>query len=259
MRTLTTTLISAALLSAAAAVSVASAGSGASPSAVDSRPPVVVELFTSQSCYSCPPAEAFLGELALEDGIIALEYHVDYWNDLVYGFAGKWRDPFSTPANSRRQQAYNARILGSPRAYTPQAIVGGRLDVVGSRRDAVRRAIRQAFQAAEPDLGVRLHPLPGGGFGIDIVGRTARPIPVWLVRFVRKRTTEIRAGENKGKTLVNSHVVTGIRRIGDWHGGSATITIPDPGLAPGEGCAVLVQAEGPGSILGAASCPRPRT
>ena len=72
--------------------------------------PIVVELFTSQSCYSCPPAEAYLGELAKRDDIIALEHHVDYWDQLVYGSAGRWKDTFSSPEATERQQRYNRRI-----------------------------------------------------------------------------------------------------------------------------------------------------
>lgn len=80
--------------------------------------PVVVELFTSQSCYSCPPAEAYLGELAENPDIVALEWHVDYWDNLVYGSAGRWKDPYSDPAFTERQGLYNLSIRRSGSVYT---------------------------------------------------------------------------------------------------------------------------------------------
>lgn len=217
--------------------------------------PVVVELFTSQGCYSCPPAERFLGELADRPGVIALEFHVDYWDDLVYGAAGKWRDPFSDPAHSERQRAYNMRIRGQTGVYTPQMVVGGRFEAVGSRRDAVERAIARAGGAA-PEVEVSVASGPDGGLRVRLAGTGAARGGVWLVRFRKAATTRVRGGENRGKTLVNHNVVTGMRRIGEWQGARRALVVPAPaGGEAGAGCAVIVQAAGPGPVLGAALCP----
>ena len=102
---------------------------------------VVVELFTSQGCYSCPPAEKFLGDLAEQETVIALDFHVDYWDNLVHGADGKWKDPFSRPAYTQRQRVYNQRIRGTGNVYTPQMVIDGRLEAVGSRRIAVLSAM----------------------------------------------------------------------------------------------------------------------
>jgi hypothetical protein len=220
---------------AALALTVAGARPGAAED-TSGGGPTVVELFTSQGCYSCPPAEAFLAELAGEDGMLALEFHVDYWDDLVYGAAGRWKDPFSSPAHTRRQQVYNQQIRGRPNVYTPQMVIDGRYEAVGSRRGAVDGAA-----VASVDVGAG----SGGSAG------------VWLVRFLRERRTEVRAGENKGKSLVSRHIVTEMRRIGGWDGGAAALSVSGFVLADGEGCAVLVQRDSQGPVLGAASCPAP--
>lgn len=215
--------------------------------------PVTVELFTSQSCYSCPPAEAFLGELAGMPGVVALEFHVDYWDDLVYGSAGQWKDVFSSPANTTRQRAYNQRIRGRSSAYTPQMVIDGEFEAVGSHRQDVLGAIESAREGERLSVAVSIP--AAGGISVDVDGPVAGSAAIWLVRFERQRTTEIRAGENKGKMLVNHHTVQAVRRIGDWDGDATTVSLPDFSLAPGEGCAVLVQGSAPGPVLGAALCP----
>jgi len=215
----------------------------------------VVELFTSQSCYSCPPAEAYLGELAQRGDVIALEYHVDYWDDLVYGLVGRWKDVFSDPAFTARQRAYNFAIRSRGQVYTPQMIVGGTMQTVGSNRGAVEQAIRMAKRAKDKGIDVDVTRRSGGGLAIAVNGEAAASARVWLVRFERARTTQVKAGENKGKTLTNHHAVREMRRIGGWSGGSKSYDVADLVLAKGEGCAVLVQDERPGPILGAAECP----
>jgi len=215
----------------------------------------VVELFTSQSCYSCPPAEAYLGELAQRGDGIALEYHVDYWDDLVYGLVGRWKDVFSDPAFTARQRAYNFAVRSRGQVYTPQMIVGGTMQTVGSNRGAVEQAIRMAKRAKDKGIDVDVTRRSGGGLAIAVNGEAAASARVWLVRFERARTTQVKAGENKGKTLTNHHAVREMRRIGGWSGGSKSYDVADLVLAKGEGCAVLVQDERPGPILGAAECP----
>ena len=216
--------------------------------------PAVVELFTSQSCYSCPPAEALLGELAGRDDLIALELHVDYWDDLVYGSAGRWKDVFSSPAFTARQRRYAARIRNGG-VYTPQIVVDGVVQAVVSRRGRVLRLVERSARIVKPVL-VSVQAAPEGGFTVTLEPRAGRPsAAVLLARYDLRRVTPVEAGENKGKTLVNHHVVRELREVGDWAGDPVEIPLADIRLGPDEGCAVLVQAHDQGAILGAAACP----
>ena len=215
--------------------------------------PVVVELFTSQSCYSCPPAEKFLGELARRKDVLALEFHVDYWDDLVFGEAGRWKDVFSKRAYTERQVGYNRRIRGKSNVYTPQMVVGGRLEAVGSYRADVLSAIEAA--AVDRNDRVRVKVALAPEMNVTLASDSVERGAVWLVRFVERHRTEVRGGENKDKSLVNHHVVTEVRQIGEWTGENMSVTVPDFALAAGEGCAVLVQDDRQGPILGAGACP----
>lgn len=226
-----------------------------SAEAGDGKP--VVELFTSQSCYSCPPAEAYLGELVERGDVIALEFHVDYWDDLVYGSAGRWKDVFSSPAHTQRQRLYNRAIRGTGQVYTPQMVIDGRAEAVGSRRGAVEDAIRGQARDPRPRLDVAVANSAGGELTVTINGPLPGPGEIWLARFERAHVTRVKAGENKGKTLTNHHVVTAMERIGTWSGSPVTATVPGGSVGPGQGCAVLVQGEDQGPILGAAECPIP--
>ena len=217
----------------------------------------VVELFTSQSCYSCPPAEAYLGELAGRGDVIALEFHVDYWDELVYGAAGRWKDVFSSPANTERQRVYNRNIRGTTQVHTPQMVIDGHAEAAGTRKGDVENAIAGRSRDQRPRLDVAIANAPGGGLTVAIDGPVKGPAAVWLARFKRADVTRVQAGENEGKTLTNHHVVTGMERIGMWSGVATTATVQGVALAPGEGCAVLVQNEAQGPILGAAACPPP--
>lgn len=213
--------------------------------------PVVVELFTSQSCYSCPPAEAFLGELAGDPGIVALEWHVDYWDDLVYGSAGRWKDPFSDPAFTERQGLYNRTIRRTGSVYTPQMVVDGAIEAVGSRRHAVSAAIDDAASLPKPAT-VIVSPDGADRLSVQIDGTPTRPTSVWLVQFIRSETTDVPRGENHGKQLVNHNIVRELSKIANWSGGPVALSIDVP--EPGFGCAILVQ-RGPGEpIEGAQGC-----
>lgn len=220
--------------------------------------PVVVELFTSQSCYSCPPAEALLADLALRDGVVALEHHVDYWDSLVYGSAGRWKDVFSSPEATARQRAYNAVVPGRGHSYTPQMVIDGRYEAVGSRDGEVARAIRNARAAAGPRLAVSAVARGDAGLRIRVRGTLAadggQPAAVWLVRYLRQHVTRVTAGENHGKTLTGRNIVREMTRIGDWRGADIVIDLDAAKPDAGHGCAVLVQPDGPGPIQGAAYC-----
>jgi hypothetical protein len=211
--------------------------SAASPAQADTRP-TVVELFTSQGCSSCPPADALLGELARRDGVIALGFHISYWDSLG------WKDPFSTPQSTERQRTY-ARQFGG-QIYTPQLVVDGTSEMVGSRRAEVMAALRQASHEAiapvtfAPDR----HSVTMGPAATP--GNSGQ---VWLVRFIQKRTTHVGAGENASRTLEDTNGVQIVAPLGNWQGADATFAIEPP--ATGEGIAVLVQAAD-GRMLGAA-------
>lgn len=213
----------------------------------------VVELFTSQGCYSCPPADRLLGEMIeSRDDIVALEFHVDYWDDLVYGLAGSWPDPFSDGAYTKRQRRYKSRGLeGNNGVYTPQVVVNGRSAAVGSNESAIERLLKRRTPA-RAGLDIRRG---AGSMRVAVSGEGAGPAEVWLYRFDRRRVTEIDAGENKGKTLTNHHVVREMRRLGDWRGDVREYVIDDLELDDDQGCAVVVQRADQGEVLGAAPCP----
>ena len=216
--------------------------------------PTVVELFTSQSCYSCPPAETFLGELVEREDLVALEFHVDYWDDLVYGSSGQWKDVFSDAAYTERQRVYAGRIPGS-QVYTPQIVVDGVAQTVGSRRSSVLRLIESARTVPKP-ARVSVQPGASGGFTVTVdAGPGGSDAEVLLARYDVRHVTVIEAGENKGKTLTNHHIVREFRRLGEWSGEQWEVSIADLELHPNQGCAVIVQASDQGAILGAATCP----
>ena len=241
----------AAILAVVQAAAPANAGSGDAPT--------VVELFTSQGFYSCPAAEAFLTELADKEDLVALEWHVDYWDELVYGYAGKWKDPFSSRDNTHRQQIYNQSIRGQGGVYTPQMIIGGRLEAVGSQRGSVQTAIQRTRAEAPAKLGVTIIPKADKGMVVHVDGKDARPASIWLIRYDHAHTTVVKSGENKGKTLTSRNIVRGVERVGAWKGRSTKVELASLSLAENQGCAILVQGEKPnrhGPILGAANCPR---
>lgn len=213
----------------------------------------VVELFTSQGCYSCPPAERLLGKLIeSRDDLVALEFHVDYWDDLVYGLAGRWPDPFSNSAYTKRQRNYKRRGLeGNNGVYTPQAVVNGRSAVVGSNRQALEQLL---MSRAPQNASVVLERGPGS-MRVAVSGETTGAAEVWLYRFDLRNVTKVDAGENKGKTLTNHHVVRTIHRLGDWEGETREYLVDDLELGDNQGCAVVIQRPDQGAVLGAELCP----
>jgi hypothetical protein len=207
---------------------------GGGPAMADTRP-VVVELFTSQGCSSCPPADALLCELAGRSDLIALGFHISYWDKLG------WRDPLSNPASTERQKAYARRLGGQ--IYTPQVVVDGTGEAVGSDRGAVFSALRAARPEARAPVsfaGDRRSVAIGAGDGTgDVI----------LVRFVQRQTTQVGAGENSGRVLEDANAVEALATPGAWDGTARRFPIEPP--TPGRGLAILVQAAD-GAILGAA-------
>ncbi len=211
------------------------------------NPKAVVELFTSQGCSSCPKADALFSELGKRDDLIALAWHVDYWD-----YIG-WPDTFANPANSDRQRAY-AQSWGSSRIYTPQMIINGAKGVVGSREKEVAGAIDDAALAVpvaltlgKTMLEVTVGPQAGG-----------TPAVVWLVTFKDHAAVLIERGENAGKTVDYAQIVTGKQMLGMWDAAAGThLKLPLSELTAdgSNGAVILVQADKdglPGPILGAA-------
>lgn len=236
-----------AAVAAAAFLALTAAGPLAEPVAAEppSSPRVVVELFTSQGCYSCPPAEAILGELADRDDVLALEFHVDYWD-----YIG-WKDPFASPAFTNRQRAYRG-ALNARYVYTPQMVIDGRVDEVGSRRMAVDKKIRAASDAKQASAApiVSLTRAPDGAVRVRVDGAAdGKAYEIILAAFDDRHSTEVPRGENAGKTLVNRHVVRDFRTLGDWDGGPAERTVAAEDAVQADGLAVLIQEKDYGPII----------
>lgn len=206
------------------------------------RRPTVVELFTSQGCSSCPPADALLTRLQQADpDLLPLDLHVTYWDRLG------WKDPFSFAAVTARQREYSAGF-GQNSVYTPQLVVDGRYQAVGSDAEAVRQAIARARAAA---AAVPLSLVQDAG-GLRVrAGAGAGRGTLLLVGFDRTHTTPVRNGENDGRTLTETNVVRALVPAGAWSGQAVELAAPWPG---GERVAVLLQGDD-GRILGAATLP----
>lgn len=205
--------------------------------------PVVVELYTSQGCSSCPPADAFLGQLANRQDILAMSLPVTYWDMLG------WRDTLASEANTSRQKSYAQRMERGG-VYTPQVIVDGLSDVVGSRQSAVEAAIN-ARAADMPNVRVdivathqQLHVSIGSA-----TDHSEHEATIWMFRLLPQATVSIRNGENSGRTVTYRNVVRQIAAIGTWKGQPVTLSLPEGH----DTVAVIVQQGGGyGRILGAA-------
>jgi hypothetical protein len=204
---------------------------------------VVIELYTSQGCSSCPPADEFVAMLAANPRVLPLALHVDYWD-----YIG-WADRFAHPKFSERQRDY-ARAVGSRTIYTPQLIIGGQDRIEGF-----------APEETAAQLQKHLSVVPGVKLSTERMGDTLviraeaerpfeAPARVQLVRYMPEETVTIERGENAGKTITYHNIVTSWEALGDWSGQEPMeLTVPYPGPQPG---AVLVQSEGPAAILAAA-------
>jgi hypothetical protein len=188
--------------------------------------PVAIELFTSQGCSSCPPADRLLGELARDPSVIALAWHVDYWNGLG------WHDPFSSKLATDRQRAYADQL--NEEVYTPALVVGGARIVVGSNPGAVRTAIQATPPAPVPVTLVS----DAAGLAAQ-VGAAGRPVSALLVFYEPQHLTEVARGENGGRQLHEYRIVRDARPLGNWDGTARRLPLPP--APPGMGAAVLVQ------------------
>ncbi len=199
----------------------------------------VVELYTSQGCSSCPPANAALAQLSARPDILALSFGVTYWDDLG------WKDTFAQKKFTDRQWDY-ARGLRHDNVATPQVVVNGRLDVVGQSVAEIDAALRRgSLSSGRPQVVL-------GPSAVDITGAPpTRPADVWLVRYDPATVqVPVKRGENTGKTLPHKNVVRELTRIGQWNGGAKSFAIPSARV--GLKTAILVQSPSGGPILSAA-------
>lgn len=224
------------------------------PALSDDRvPPVVVELFTSQGCNTCPPADVYLGELASQPGVLALAFHVDYWN-----YIG-WADPFAFKAAAERQRSY-ARQLGLRYVYTPQMVIDGASEGVGSSREAIAQLIVDAGVKKTPQLGVSVTRDGSSRIIVHVdAGQESEPSTLWLVGFDREHMTEVKRGENEGRVLSEYQVVRSLREIGTWDGAALDLVLDGQAATGDGGVALLVQAKRTGRVMGAGAIKMPTT
>jgi hypothetical protein len=215
----------------------------------------VLELFTSQGCSSCPPADALLAELGKRPGLVTLSYSVDYWNYLG------WHDTLSSAANSERQREY-ARMRGDGKVYTPQVVVDGLTHVNGSNEAAIEAAVRAAaVRLKDVRVPVNMHAEGDTlviGIGAAPDRSDKRDASVWLAIAKEIETVSITRGENRGKKLSYSHPVRELSPIGMWKGEAMTLKLPlkDLKTIGGDCLVALLQVENGGPILGVAQYDR---
>jgi len=214
------------------------------------RVPVVVELFSSEGCSSCPPADEALRALDEEqpvDGalVIPLEMHVDYWNDLG------WADPFSTSELSSRQQAYSSRA-GRRGVFTPEAIVDGRGSIVGSNREGLADMVRRAAKTAHVPVQIRI---AEDKATVTVADEPPKGSSLWLALTDVGLETHVGAGENRGRTLRHGPVVRRLVRVGDASRGAVVVDLGKRSETPKSRAVAFLEAND-GSILGAGTAER---
>lgn len=204
----------------------------------------MIELFTSQGCSSCPPADAVLGALADRDDVVALSFHVDYWDNLG------WKDPFAAPQYTARQKAYRVAFHNA-QIYTPQMVIGGRAEMVGQDRKSVERSVGDVATKAQggPDIKIGRD----GTGGVTIGAAPAfTTITVWAAAYQPRHETAVRRGENAGRGLVNTNVVRKLVALGTYTGAATTFPLPAAFAGADQGIAVWLQADSLGPIAAAA-------
>ena len=211
------------------------------PAAATAKPPVLVELYTAQGCGSCDEANTLMAKLAERPGVLPLTFSVDYWDYLG------WTDTFAKPEFAERQRAYVTRLqLREP--YTPQVVIDGRQEAAGVRAAEVEKLVRAA--AAEPRDPPDMRFI--GASRVDVgSGRPPRGgAEVWLIRYdPREVEVAVKAGDNRGQTVVQKNVVREIQRLGAWRGRPQAYRLPPPG-DDGLRTVVVVQQPRGGRVIG---------
>ncbi len=220
----------------------------ASPTAPTSEP-VLAELFTSQGCSSCPPADQIWSDLQKRQDLVAISFNIDYWD-----YIG-WKDTLAHRENTLRQQAY-AKAMSSRQVYTPQVIIDGVQDAVGNEKKELLASLdARVAQTRGKRLPIRLSQA-GNIIQIHVpAGTTAEPATVWIAHTSSVRKVTITRGENSGRTMVYSNVVRDLASAGTWNGQALTLQVPVQPRDKGEvtdGVAAWVQLGSHGQVLGAA-------
>jgi len=206
----------------------------------------VLELFTSQGCSSCPAADRLFGKYASRDDIIALSFHVDYWD-----YIG-WKDTFATKITTERQRGYG-RSLSQRHLYTPEIVVDGRKHTVGSNGADIDQTIGNVRKAPRPIVSVGLK-VEDGVLVTMLSSKKHHAAEIWLFEIDRKNDVSISRGENSGHVLSYHHVVRDIQSLGKWEGGEQSFSsdLKSAREAGRDGVVVVVQEYGQGAVLGAA-------
>ena len=249
-----------ALAASVALIAVLSLNGGAQPlqtipDASDAgRELVVAELFTSQSCSSCPPAEALFAELSDRKDLIVLEWHVDYWDRLVHGRAGSWKDPYSDAEYTKRQRDYNRALRGTGAVYTPQAVINGAHELIGSRRSEIEASLVPARHATADISAVPEGELTRVNIG-EYVAPLTQPADILQLTLLPDQTTHVPRGENRGVTLRSKNIVLSAKVVGTYEGTAESLSVTPP--ASNERCAIIIQERRSaqlGPIIGAGYC-----
>jgi hypothetical protein len=209
------------------------------------KAPVVVELFTAQGCASCGQADSYLARLDEQPATLTLAWSVDYWDYLG------WKDTFAQPDFTERQRAYDKRF-GLHDVYTPQIVVDGAAQVSGDKASDIDALIRQARHARTRQVTPVISPRADGSIAIATApgAHPRSPDDVWLVRYdPRLQEIQVRAGDNKGKTITLRNAVRQVSRLGQWTGRHAVFKLPPP-TEEGLATVILVQIADGGRIVG---------
>lgn len=208
--------------------------------------PVLLELFTSQGCSSCPPADALAEKLAANPDLVVISRNVTYWDRLG------WKDTLGQESNTALQQTYARRgLAGQNGVYTPQLVVDGSFGAVGSHADDVADGIKR--YGSQGDAAIRVAPGAAGGFAVNLTGTGQGKAELVLLAVTRKVEVGIGSGENGGRKVAYVNVLRSERKVGDWSGGKASIAIaPQTLKVPGaDRYAVVLRQPGGGQVLAA--------
>lgn len=207
------------------------------------RDPVVLELFTSQGCSSCPPADRLAEKLAQEPGFVVISRPVTYWDRLG------WKDSLAREENTALQRAYARRGFDPQRVYTPQVVVDGRAGTIGSQEGAIRRLA--ATVPAKGDAAIAVERLDAGGTAVGLGGISSQPAELVLLAISPGESVAIGRGENGGRRITYTNVVRSERRLAQWHGGKASLVLDAKSrrVAAGQRQLLLLREQDGGPVL----------